>query len=176
MPPPFEVTLVAHDVRWISMAREAARDLDRTLGALIAEIHHVGSTAVPGLVAKPVIDLMPVVSDLGALDRRQSALESLGYVWWGEYGLAGRRYLTKSDADTGRRLVQLHCYAVGDPETRRHLAFRDHLRAHPEVVAEYAREKLRCQAEHGGDSHAYGACKSAWIDRIERDALVGRGD
>jgi GrpB-like predicted nucleotidyltransferase (UPF0157 family) len=69
-------------------------------------------------------------------------------------------------------LVQLHCYETGSSEIIRHLAFRDYLRARPDLAYEYEQEKVRCQAMHPDNTHSYGACKSAWIKRIERLALT----
>jgi len=82
-------------------------------------------------------------------------LESLGYGWWGEYGLPGRRYCTLDDPQTGRRRVQLHGYLNGSAEITRHLAFRDYLRARPDVAQAYDAEKERCRKLHPFDSHAY---------------------
>jgi GrpB-like predicted nucleotidyltransferase (UPF0157 family) len=134
----------------------------------------VGSTAVPGIVAKPVLDLMPVVTDLAALDERRQSVEALGYECWGELGLRGRRYFTLDDPSTGRRLVQLHCYAAGSPEIERHLAFRDYLLRRPNIARVYEREKLHCRALHPNDSHAYADCKSLWIAETEAEALLWR--
>lgn len=172
MPPPFKVELVEHDPRWAGAAEAEAAILHAALDPILLAVHHIGSTAVPGLKAKPILDLMPVVSDLRGLDRRKTDLEGVGFAWWGEFGLPGRRYATKDEPRSGRRLVQLHCYAIGSPEIVRHLAVRDYLRRRPDTAAAYEREKVRCHALHPDDSHQYGACKSAFIDAVEAAALA----
>lgn len=172
MQPPLEVELAAHDPRWAGKAEAVSQLLATAIGPCLLEVHHIGSTAIPDIRAKPIIDLMPVVTGLAELDECRGRIEALGYQWRGEYGLPGRRYCSKSDASTGRRLVHVHCYARGSPEIVRHLAFRDHLRHHPEIAQAYEDEKVRCQALHRGDSQAYGECKSLWIKRVEAEALA----
>lgn len=174
MPPPIKVELVACDPDWARQAQAEAERLSASAGPCLVVVHHIGSTAIPGIRAKPVIDLLPVVRSLAAFDAYRRSIEALGYEWWGEYGLPGRRYCTKSDPRTGRRLVQAHCYEQGSPEVTRHLAFRDYLRANPDIAAEYGRMKEACRDAHPADSHAYSDCKEGWIRRIEADALVWR--
>jgi len=168
---PIPVELLPHDPEWALRAAEESRALAAAIGPALLAVHHVGSTAIAGIRAKPILDLMPVVSSLAALETRRGEIEALGYEWWGERGLPGRRYCTQTDPATGRRQVQLHCYEAGSSEVVRHLAFRDYLRERPELAAEYDREKERCRQLHPEDSHAYSDCKGPWIRRVERQAL-----
>ena len=167
---PIPVILSRYDTDWPLMAARFSRDLC-LLGVNLVAVHHIGSTAVPGLVAKPIIDLMPLVNDLTDLDRERGRIESLGYGWHGEYGIAGRRYCTLCD-EVGVRAVQLHFFKTDSPQRIRHLAFRDYLRAHPEAAREYETVKLRARDLHPNDSHAYTHAKSAWIQATEATALA----
>lgn len=169
MTAPRPVRLAAYDPRWPEQARIHGDRL-RALGEAFIAVHHVGSTAVPGLAAKPVIDLLVEVSSLAALDSYADRLRDLGYRLRGENGIRNRLYFTL-DGDQGGRRVHVHAFAAGDPEIRRHLALRDYLRAHPEIARAYAAEKERAQSLHPEDSRAYSAEKSAWIMTQEAQAL-----
>jgi GrpB-like predicted nucleotidyltransferase (UPF0157 family) len=172
MPDPIPVELQPHDSAWAEQAAREATRITHALGdEIIVAVHHVGSTAIPGIRAKPILDLIPVAASLQTLDAARPHLEAIGYVWWGEYGLPGRRYCTLVDRESGRRRIQLHCYERGSSAIDRHLAFRDYLRAHLTVARAYDVEKARCRDLHPGDSHAYTDCKDAWIRRVEQAAL-----
>ena len=134
-------------------------------------IHHIGSTSVPGLPAKPIIDLLPVFVSETARDTARVPVEALGYDWMGEYGLPDRAYARMSDPGTGARRFHAHGYAAGHPDIARHLAFRDALRENAALRAGYASVKAACAARHPEGGEGYGACKAGWINKAEARAL-----
>lgn len=170
------VELVDHDPLWGQQAAHYAKRL-RSLGAILLDVQHIGSTSVPGLIAKPVIDIMGIVPDIADLDARRADVEALGLGWHGEFGVDGRRFCTL-DGENGHRLANIHFYDSHSPHPRRHLAFRDYLRAFPVVAAAYGEEKRRAAALEPDSSVAYSAEKNAWIRVTEAAALawyVGEG-
>ncbi len=137
----------------------------------IIALHHIGSTSVPGLPAKPTIDLLPVFVNRKAKLEARDAVEALGYDWMGEHGLPGRAYARLADRETGQRQFHAHGYAAGHPDVARHLAFRDVLRQNAALRAAYTSVKAACAAQHPEGGSAYQHCKRGWIDKIERLAL-----
>jgi GrpB-like predicted nucleotidyltransferase (UPF0157 family) len=143
------------------------RDL---LGDLLVKVHHIGSTSVPGLVAKPVIDLVPEVRDITQVDAYTGQIEESGYRAWGEYGLPGRRFFTK---DAGEfRTHNIHVYETGDREIVRHVAFCAYLRNHAGARRAYEALKRIAYAKHPADIDAYCHFKNAWIKRVEGLAVA----
>jgi GrpB-like predicted nucleotidyltransferase (UPF0157 family)/ribosomal protein S18 acetylase RimI-like enzyme len=170
MPPPIPVVLAKYDPGWPKRAAKLAKRL-QVLGSTLLAVEHIGSTAIPGMAAKPIIDLMPLVTTLADLDHQRPRVEALGYEWHGELGLTGRRYCTLAD-ERGVRAAQLHFFEAESPHATRHIAFRDYMRSHPEAARAYEIEKRRAQKLHPNDSHAYTDEKSAWIRDAEIDALT----
>ena len=157
------VELAAPDPAWALRARDEAAWLAAALGEVLIETHHIGSTSIPGIRAKPIIDLLPVVTSLAALDARRETIEALGYLWRGAFGLEGRRYCPMNDPAAGKRVVQAHFYEQGSPQIERHLNFRDYLRAHPDQARAYEAEKIRAAGLQPDDTLAYNAEKNDWI-------------
>lgn len=152
--------------------RAFAEEADRwraLLGDEMVAIHHIGSTSVPGLAAKPIIDLLPLVRAIERLDTLTPSLTAAGYVAWGEYGLPGRRLFTKDQG--ALRTHNVHVYQTENPEVERHLAFCAYLREHADVRTEYAALKRAVYAQHPADIAAYNFGKDAWIKRVEQEAL-----
>ena len=138
-------------------------------GNLVA-IHHIGSTAIPGIHAKPVIDMLAVVDDITRVDASNAELIAVGYVAMGEFGLAGRRYFRRDNA-AGERTHQIHTFEIASPAVARHLAFRDYMRAHPAIADEYSRLKQGLATRHADDMNAYMDGKDAFIKEHESKAL-----
>ena len=164
MPRPVE--LVPYDPQWPVRAEALIAELRAAVPGVFEALHHAGSTAVPGLAAKPVIDLLGTTGQLLQIEAARPALAALGYRWRGENGIAGRRYFTRDDPETGVRRVHLHVHTSDDPAVARHLAFRDRLRAEPGLAEQYLAEKRRCAVLHPGDSGAYTAGKAGWIKGV----------
>ena len=174
------VEIAEHDPAWA--ARFAAqRDLLAPLLApwLAGDVEHIGSTAVPGLAAKPIVDIMAAVRDLPAA--RAEAVPRLeqaaGYQFpeaFNEEMLREHRlWLCKPSAE--HRLFHLHLVAAGSGELERHLAFRDHLRARPEAAAEYEAVKRDLAARFRHDREGYTAAKTAFVRRVEANVAPPRG-
>jgi GrpB-like predicted nucleotidyltransferase (UPF0157 family) len=166
------IELVPHDPAWADIAGAQVASLKGVLGALIVEAHHIGSTAIPGIKAKPIVDIVVAVASLDELDARADKLTALGFEWRGEYGIAGRRYCPFTDPATGKRTIHVHFFATGASEIERYLAFRDYLRAHGEEARAYEAQKLAAAALHSGEMVAYTHAKGPWIKDCLQRALV----
>jgi GrpB-like predicted nucleotidyltransferase (UPF0157 family) len=161
------IEIVAYDPRWPERYEAEAARLAEALGPLAVRIEHVGSTSVPGLAAKDVIDIQLSVRALEAETRYRERLECIGYVYRADDEPA-HRFFKLEDA-SGKRLVHRHaCEAGGEWETR-HLAFRDLLRADPEQRAAY--EELKWSlAPLYEDANQYADAKGPFIREAERRA------
>lgn len=161
------VRLVPHDPSWASAYEEEAAVLRECLGEIVAFTHHIGSTAVPGLDAKPIIDILVEVTDVEAVDARSEAMAAAGYEAMCEYGIAGRRYFRKNDA-RGERTHHVHVFAADSDQVRRHVEFRDLLRADPDLAGQYSDLKRRLARRYPDDGRTYAEGKTAFIDRAYR--------
>lgn len=169
------VVLSPHRAEWADMAKVEGARLKAALGGNVETVHHVGSTAIPNIMAKAIVDLMPVVRSIEKLDTQEEIVRGLGYKWHGEFGLEGRRFCTWADPRTGKRIYQLHFFTKDNPNGTRMLAFRDYLRAHPFVAKAYEMEKIRAASAQPHDTTLYNQEKNDWIKRTEADALVWAG-
>lgn len=168
------VRVVEHDPAWAAMFEVESGRILVAAGAAALRIHHIGSTAIPATKAKPIIDILLEAVSLEALDDKSPELEALGYEAKGEFGIPGRRYFRKDEAD-GARTHQVHAFEAGSPGAARHLAFRDYMRAHPSIAGEYDALKARLARAHPHDMQAYIDGKDAFVREHEKRALRWAG-
>ena len=160
-----QVIVLPYDEAWEQDFIKIQKELQDALGELALRIEHVGSTAVHGLSAKPVIDIDVVIRDRSLLGDVIRALEKAGYRHEGDLGIAGREAF---DYDGKEHLKTHHLYvcAQDSAELRRHLMFRDYLRANPEAVRAYSRVKEEGAALYPDDIEQYIEYKSPLIEKI----------
>jgi GrpB-like predicted nucleotidyltransferase (UPF0157 family) len=165
------IEVVEHDARWAeTFARERER-LSGALGELAVAIEHVGSTAVPGLAAKPILDIMVGVERTPLPESALVALGALGYQYRGDSGIPGKQYFR-----TNPRTRHLHVVELGGEEWLRTLAFRDYLRAHPTAVQEYEALKRELARRHRDDRGRYLEGKASFIRAILARSGAGAAD
>jgi GrpB-like predicted nucleotidyltransferase (UPF0157 family) len=160
---PDPVVVADYDPRWPARFAELRDRLAAAVGPLAVGIEHVGSTAVPGLAAKPIIDLDVVVATPGDLPAVAERLRPLGYRHEGDLGVPGRDAFA---APPGSPPHHLYVCPLGSPALARHLALRDLLRADPEAAAAYADLKRTLAARFRHDRAAYTDAKTPFIDAL----------
>jgi len=136
------------------------------LGIRAVRIEHVGSTSIPGMIAKPVVDIQVSVNDVEDTDAYRAQIEAQGFEL--RFVEPGHRYFRPPRGMA--REFQVHVCQVGSEWERVHLLFRDYLRAHPDVAAEYGRMKLRLAQQHHAERIAYNDDKAGFIDAVVRVA------
>ena len=163
------VIVVPYDDKWPEMFEAESLLIKTLLGGVAKDIHHIGSTSVPGLSAKPVIDILLEVSDINELDRYNFAMAYGGYVARGENGIPGRRYFIKGG---DQRSHQVHAFAVGDMQVLRHLVFRNYLKENTNIAGKYAELKHSAVLLSKNDAHRYSSLKANFIAHHLRLAQV----
>ncbi len=163
-----KIEVIPYDLSWPAKFAAEKTEIIKSLGQIVVHIHHIGSTAVVGLAAKPIIDIILEVTSLDALDLQSSKLELLGYESKGEFGIPGRRYFPKGKY---YRTHQIHAFRESDEHVLRHLAFRDYLIAHPLISSEYADLKKDLAAICHDDIDIYCDGKDDFVKLHEKKAV-----
>jgi GrpB-like predicted nucleotidyltransferase (UPF0157 family) len=161
------VEVVPYEPAWSAEFTALGRGLRDALDLVAVRIDHIGSTAVPGLAAKPVIDVQLSVRSLEPVDAFRVPLEGIGYVYRADNPERTKRYFREA---AGRRRTHLHVRQLGTFSQQFPLLFRDYLRRHPAAAAEYAAVKQRCAAEFRDDRVGYVEAKEAFVWDIIRRA------
>jgi GrpB-like predicted nucleotidyltransferase (UPF0157 family) len=156
------VEVVEHDPSWAAKFEAERPQLAEVFDGRVVAIEHIGSTSVPGLCAKPIVDILVGLRELKLTDAEIDAMERLGYEYLGEFGLPGRLYFRKGEP----RTHHVHVVAHGGEHWDRHLAFRDTLRSDPEERRRYDELKRRLAAQ-GHPREVYSELKTPFIREVE---------
>lgn len=166
------VQLVPHDPRWLELAASEADRLRRALGAVAVGVEHIGSTAVPGLIAKPIIDLMVGLSRYPPAPDLLAAPRELGYEALGEAGVAGRTYLRLRGATS----FNAHLVQYLGTHWKTNLALRHHLTHSASARQRYAAAKTKALSGEADTLLAYSAAKAAAMQELVLESLRSNGD
>lgn len=161
-----KVEVVPYDPEWPHLFEVESARIKKVLGDNCFEIHHIGSTAVLGLAAKPIIDMIPVVRDIRLVDQANERMEQLGYEVRGENGILFRRFFSKN-SDHLKEKFHLHIFEEGASDIERHLKFRDWINSHPEDKKAYAALKKELAVRYPEDIFNYVCGKDAFVAAID---------
>lgn len=153
------IVFATHDPSWLPAAQLEGVRITAACAPRVQRVEHIGSTSVPDLMAKPVLDLMPLLQSFEVGFECVSPMRALGYWYAGEFGIAGRHLFVKG----APRTHHIHMLVAGSREAQRHLAVREALRASPELAAEYAGLKLELAARFGDDRDGYASAKGTFM-------------
>jgi len=163
------VRIVDYDPAWPEMAAAEMARVAAALDEVAVRTEHVGSTAVPGMAAKPIVDLQVSVAGIEPSERYARPLAGLGYLFAPDPASPDLHFFGKPAERP--RTFHLHVCVAGSAHELRHLALRDYLRAHPEEARRYGEVKRELVARRPGDRLAYIAGKADYVAALERRAL-----
>ncbi len=190
-----KIAIVPYNPEWSAQFRQIADELKVILKDVHPTIEHMGSTSVSGLAAKPIIDVAVGIASTALLDKTIAPMTGHNYIYFEKYNsvMPLRRHYVglQSGAPIHRfqsvyteadkvphediyphKRVHVHVWELGSPEYLRHIAFRDYLRAHPEIVRQYAQLKKQLSVQEWEDGNAYNSGKNDFIKQEEAKAIV----
>ena len=159
---PTKVRLLPYDPQWSREFAEERVQLEKTIGGHILSIDHIGSTSIPGLCAKPIIDILIGLDSFANGSKCISGLEQLGYTFRGENGIPGRHYFRKGSP----RTLHMHMFERDSQDWQQHILFRDYLRTHPTERDHYAELKAALAKQFPENRERYLEGKSDFIQNI----------
>lgn len=166
------VRVIAYTPEWMRLFEEEQSRLQCVIGDHVLEIRHIGSTSVPGLPAKPIIDIGIAVTSFEEAACCIQPLVALGYTYRGENGIPRRHYFSREEPNR----YHLHMNEIQSRDWIQTTGFRDYLLRHPETAAEYGELKQRLAEQYSTDIRAYSAGKDAFIQDVLRAGLAKAGE
>lgn len=168
-----EIVVVPYENHWSEKFQMEAERLKSAMPEMV-KVHHIGSTSVPGLAAKPIIDMIMEVESIDRVDYWNERFKELGYIVKGENGISRRRYFIHGTEE--KRSYHLHVFEKGNPEIVRHLAFRDYMMAHCEEAEAYATLKKELAEKYTYDGTLYTEGKNEFVRNVDEKAKEWKGN
>ncbi|MHA1864784.1 MAG: GrpB family protein [Candidatus Thorarchaeota archaeon] len=165
-----EILVTPYNHSWSAQYEQEITKIKKVLENEIVSTHHIGSTSIPGMSAKPIIDILLEVKDIARIDSYNNEMMVLGYEPRGELGIPGRRYFSR-DEPKDVRTHHIHSFQSGDIGLERHLAFRDYMIAHPDDAKIYSELKIVLARRFQWDVDGYIAGKHLYVERMEKIAM-----
>ncbi|MED1601920.1 GrpB family protein [Alkalihalophilus marmarensis] len=163
-----KVEVVPYQQNWPDAFYRERKKILQILDGQSIKVNHIGSTSIPEMAAKPVIDILVELDDIHKTDQYNDLFSKLGYKACGENGIPGRRFFMKGVND---RTHHIHIFQTGDPHILRHLAFRDYLRHHTEDASRYMKKKQELAQLYTFDIDQYIKGKDGLIKELEKKAI-----
>jgi GrpB-like predicted nucleotidyltransferase (UPF0157 family) len=164
-----KVEVVPHNPNWRFLFEIESNQIAIALGENAIAIHHIGSTSIKTIYAKPIIDILVEVNSITQVDKQNSSMQVLSYQCMGEFGIKDRRFFLK-DNTTGVRIHHVHVFEADSPQAKRHLAFRDYLNTYLEDAQSYSILKRSLAEKYPNDIEGYMNGKHDLIQEIDRKA------
>lgn len=156
------IVIADYDANWSSQYEQEKSRIIDALGDTVADIQHIGSTSVPGLAAKPIIDILLGLKQIPPSSTHVLSLENIGYLYLGEFGIPERHYFRRGMP----RTHHIHAVQVNSDFWQRHILFRDFLRSHPQAQQQYETLKRKLAVEFRNDRDRYGDSKTPLIEQL----------
>jgi len=162
-------SVIGYDPGWATKFESIKRALPEVFGGKALRIEHVGSTSIPGMKAKPIIDVLMIVKDVEDLSQETQKMADAGYGWGRDY-IAPRTFIFFRVGPDGERLENIHVCEPDAPKVKQFLAMRDYFRAFPEKAKAYSELKEANARKYPDDYPAYRAAKTSFLKEMEKEA------
>ncbi len=166
------VKLENYNEKWKDIFAEESKLISSKINKFLIDIQHTGSTAIPGIAAKPIIDIAVAIDSLSNIDEITQILHELGYQYRGEQGIPGRHLFAKGDEEN--RTHYLHIMEKSHHEWKNSILFRDYLKSNSKVAKEYDNLKRKLAKKYESDRGKYTEGKSKFIQKIIENAILSK--
>jgi len=158
------VVLRTHNPQWEELFKQEKELISSAIADFLIDIQHIGSTAIPNIVAKPIIDIAVAIDSLDNIEKIIPSLENISFIYRGEQGIPDRHLFVKGGENV--RTHHLHVMQKGHYEWDKHILFRDYLKKHPNDAKQYSELKQKLFLKYGNDREKYTEGKSEVIQNI----------